>query len=78
MKIDGGQERQERLHSHSTAKKFQCETIHQICCIYASVFISKLISQLVDWVIIQGKEEKLISEMKLHKNTLHVRIYVDA
>ena len=29
--------------------------------------ISKLISQLVDWVIIQGKEEKLLSEMKTNK-----------
>ena len=29
--------------------------------------ISKLINQLVDWVILQGKEEKLLCQMKEHR-----------
>ena len=29
--------------------------------------ISKLINQVVDWVILQGKEDKLIAQMKEHK-----------
>ena len=29
--------------------------------------ISKLINQLVDWVILQGKEQVLLKEMKQHK-----------
>ena len=29
--------------------------------------ISKLINQLVDWVVLQGKEENLMNEMKKHK-----------
>ena len=29
--------------------------------------ISKLLNQVVDWVILQGKEHKLIEQMKEHK-----------
>ena len=29
--------------------------------------ISKLMNQVVDWVILQGKEEKLLAQMKEHK-----------
>ena len=29
--------------------------------------ISKLLNQVVDWVILQGKEEKLIGQMKEHR-----------
>ena len=29
--------------------------------------ISKLLNQLVDWVVVQGKERKLIEQMKEHK-----------
>ena len=29
--------------------------------------ILKLFNQLVDWVILQGKEKQLIDQMKLHK-----------
>ena len=29
--------------------------------------ISKMLNQVVDWVILQGKEEKLLQQMKEHK-----------
>ena len=29
--------------------------------------ISKLLNQVVDWVVLQGKEKELISQMKEHK-----------
>ena len=29
--------------------------------------ISKLLNQLVDWVILQGKEQQLLGEMKRHR-----------
>ena len=29
--------------------------------------ISKLLNQLVDWVVLQGKEKQLIQQMKQHK-----------
>ena len=29
--------------------------------------ISKLLNQLVDWVVLQGKEKELIDQMKHHK-----------
>ena len=29
--------------------------------------ISKLLNQLVDWVVIQGKEKQLLDQMKKHK-----------
>ena len=29
--------------------------------------ISKLLDQLVDWVTLQGKEEKLMDQMRMHK-----------
>ena len=29
--------------------------------------ISKLLNQLVDWVVLQGKEKQLIQQMKEHK-----------
>ena len=47
--------------------KFDCDHYPPDMLHMKKGIISKLVDQLVDWTVIQGKEKSLVEEMKKHK-----------